>query len=72
MLIGYGRVSTRDQNPQLQEDAIRAAGCERLFIDRASGARHDRPELAKAIEYAREGDTIVVWKVDRLARYSIT
>jgi DNA invertase Pin-like site-specific DNA recombinase len=68
MLIGYARVSTRDQDTALQEDALRAAGCERLFIEKASGAKEDRPELAKMLEMAREGDTIVVWRLDRLAR----
>lgn len=68
MLIGYARVSTRDQTPALQIDALQAAGCERLFEETASGAQRDRPQLAAALDYLREGDTLVVWKLDRLAR----
>lgn len=68
MLIGYARVSTQDQNPGLQIDALKAAGCERVFEEKASGAQRERPQLMAALEYARAGDTIVVWKLDRLAR----
>ena len=68
MLIGYARVSTQDQTPALQVDALNKAGCERIFEEKASGAQRDRPELKAAIEYARTGDTLVVWKLDRLAR----
>ena len=70
MLIGYARVSTQDQTPALQLDALKAAGCERIFVEKASGAQRDRPELKPALDYAREdaGDIIVVWKLDRLAR----
>ena len=68
MLIGYARVSTNDQNPALQIDALKAAGCERLFVEKASGAQRDRPELAAALAFARRGDQVVVWKLDRLAR----
>lgn len=68
MLVGYARVSTLDQNPALQIDALKAAGCEKLFVEKASGASRDRPELKAAIDYVREGDTLVVWKLDRLAR----
>lgn len=68
MLIGYARVSTSDQNTGLQLDALKSAGCERIFEEKASGAQRDRPELKAALEYARDGDTIVVWKLDRLAR----
>lgn len=68
MLIGYARVSTQDQDPALQLDALMAEGCERVFEEKASGAQRDRPELKNAIEYIREGDTLVVWKLDRLAR----
>lgn len=68
MLVGYARVSTADQNPDLQLDALKAAGCEKVFVEKASGAQRDRPELTAAIAYARKGDTLVVWKLDRLAR----
>src|ERR687891_549404 len=68
VLIGYARVSTQDQNPQLQLDALQGSGCERGFVEKASGAQQDRPQLQTALEYARPGDTLVVWKLDRLAR----
>jgi DNA invertase Pin-like site-specific DNA recombinase len=68
VLVGYARVSTADQNPELQLDALKAAGCERVFVEKASGAQRDRPELIAALAYARTGDAIVVWKLDRLAR----
>jgi DNA invertase Pin-like site-specific DNA recombinase len=68
MLVGYGRVSTTDQNPALQEDALRFAGCEKLFIEKVSSGKKDRPQLAAALDYVREGDTLVVWRLDRLAR----
>jgi DNA invertase Pin-like site-specific DNA recombinase len=68
MLIGYARVSTQDQNPELQLDALKESGCERVFTERASGAQRDRPELQAALAYMRSGDTLVVWKLDRLAR----
>jgi DNA invertase Pin-like site-specific DNA recombinase len=68
MLIGYLRVSTDDQNLDLQRDALRAAGCERLCEDKKSGAKAERPGLAKALELARAGDTLVVWRLDRLGR----
>ena len=68
MLIGYARVSTQDQDPELQVDALKKAGCEKIFVEKASGAKRDRPELQAAIDYARDQDTIVVWKLDRLAR----
>jgi DNA invertase Pin-like site-specific DNA recombinase len=66
--VGYARVSTLDQDPSLQIDALNAAGCRKVFVDYASGAKADRPELANALDYAREGDTLVVWKLDRLGR----
>lgn len=68
MLVGYARVSTQDQKPELQLDALRHAGCERIFEEKASGAQRERPELKAALDYVREGDTLVVWKLDRLAR----
>ena len=68
MRIGYARVSTTDQNPDLQEDALQKAGCEKIFRDVASGAVDSRKGLAEALEYARDGDTLVVWKLDRLGR----
>jgi len=67
-LVGYARVSTRDQTTALQLDALRAASCDRVFEETASGASRDRPELAAALDYVRAGDTLVVWKLDRLAR----
>jgi DNA invertase Pin-like site-specific DNA recombinase len=68
MLIGYARVSTVDQNLALQRAALTEAGCEKIFTEEISGAVADRPQLADAISYAGSGDTIVVWKLDRLAR----
>lgn len=67
-IIGYARVSTTDQTPDLQIDALRAAGAQRIFIETASGAKADRAELAAALDYIRPGDTLAVWKLDRLAR----
>lgn len=68
MKIGIVRVSTDEQNPALQLDALRAAGCERIFEDRASGASADRPGLAEALAFARPGDVLVCWRLDRLGR----
>jgi DNA invertase Pin-like site-specific DNA recombinase len=67
-LIGYARVSTSEQNPALQLDALHDAGCARVFTDQASGAIAERPELARALDHLRPGDTLVVWKLDRLGR----
>jgi DNA invertase Pin-like site-specific DNA recombinase len=67
-LLGYARVSTADQAPELQLDELSAAGCVRIWTDHATGTRADRPELAKVLEYMRAGDTLVVWRFDRLAR----
>lgn len=68
MFVGYARVSTQDQSPDLQRDALLEAGCEKIFEEKASGAQRDRPQLKAALDYMREGDTLVVWKLDRLAR----
>lgn len=68
MLIGYARVSTQDQNLNLQLDGLDKAGCERVFSDTASGAKTARPGLDQALAFARPGDTLVVWKLDRLGR----
>jgi DNA invertase Pin-like site-specific DNA recombinase len=68
MLVGYARVSTRDQNYELQLDALEAAGCTKIFEEKLSGVQRDRPELKAALAYVRPGDALVVWKLDRLAR----
>ena len=68
MLIGYARVSTQDQNLALQSEALIKAGCQRVFDDKISGSQSERPGLAKMLEMLREGDTLVVWKLDRLGR----
>jgi len=68
MELGYARVSTGDQDNAAQVDALRKAGCSRIFEEKASGANRDRPELNKLLEQLREGDVLVVWKLDRLAR----
>src|SRR4051794_4243348 len=68
MLLGYARVSDASQNHDLQMDALRAAGCGRIFVETASGARPDRSELAKVLETARAGDTIACWRLDRIGR----
>jgi DNA invertase Pin-like site-specific DNA recombinase len=68
MLIGYARVSTTDQTLDLQKDALEKAGCSRIFTDTASGAKAERIGLDEALNYVRPGDTIVVWRLDRLGR----
>ncbi|MBX5317016.1 recombinase family protein [Staphylococcus caprae] len=68
MKIGYARVSTGLQNLNLQEDRLNQYGCEKIFSDHISGSKSKRPGLDKAIEFARSGDTIVVWRLDRLGR----
>jgi len=67
-LIGYARVSTQDQTLNLQKDALENIGCSKIFTDTASGAATERKGLAEALEYVREGDSLVVWKLDRLGR----
>src|SRR5216683_3050306 len=68
MLIGYARVSTQDQTLNLQKDALEKIGCSHIFTDTMSGTTTERPGLAKALEYVRAGDSLVVWKLDRLGR----
>ncbi|MHA6762062.1 recombinase family protein [Streptacidiphilus sp. PAMC 29251] len=68
MRIGYARVSTRDQHPEAQEDALLAAGCDQVFVDKITGKLASRPELDKALMVARDGDQFVVTKLDRLGR----
>jgi DNA invertase Pin-like site-specific DNA recombinase len=68
MLVGYARVSTDEQNLDLQLDALKLAGCEQLFTDKITGTAKTKEGLAEAIKYLREGDTLVVWKLDRLGR----
>src|SRR5215468_450147 len=68
MLIGYARVSTTDQTLNLQKDALEKIGCSKIFTDTASGAKAERQGLQEALDYVREGDTLVVWRLDRLGR----
>ena len=68
MLVGYARASTQDRRPALQLDALKKVGREKIFREKASSAQRDRPQLAAAIDYMREGDTLVVRKLNRLAR----
>lgn len=71
MKIGYARVSTDDQNLDLQRDALKAAGCERIIEEKESGSKDDRPELARALDMLRAGDEFVVYKLDRMARSTL-
>src|SRR3954471_1610745 len=68
MLVGYARISTTDQTLNLQRDALTKEGCSKIFTDTASGAKSEREGLIEAISYVRAGDTLVVWKLDRLGR----
>jgi DNA invertase Pin-like site-specific DNA recombinase len=68
MLIGYARVSTHEQTLNLQQDALHKAGCNKIFTDTASGAKTERIGLDEALNYVRKGDTLVVWRLDRLGR----
>jgi len=68
MNLGYARVSTDDQATAAQLEALRAAGCGRVFVERASGGRWDRPELHRMLDQLRQGDVVIVWKLDRLSR----
>jgi DNA invertase Pin-like site-specific DNA recombinase len=68
MVFGYGRVSTRDQNLDLQQDALKAAGCDELFMEKITGTKKNRPELNRLRAILRPGDTVIVWKLDRWGR----
>ncbi|EDF5515920.1 recombinase family protein [Salmonella enterica] len=68
MLVGYARVSTDDQNLNLQRDALQLAGCEKIFEDQISGAKAERPGLHAVLQFVRPGDTLVIWRLDRLSR----
>lgn len=68
MLFGYGRVSTKDQNLDLQVDALKAAGCDKIFVEKITGTKKNRPELEKLFAQLRAGDVVVVWKLSRWGR----
>lgn len=68
MLIGYARVSSKDQNLNLQTDELQKAGCSKIFLDKISGMKKSRPGLDNALSYLRKDDTLVIWKLDRLGR----
>jgi len=68
MIVGYARVSTQDQNPEFQVDALKKAGCEQIFQEKVSGKLRERPELSQCLRMLRKRDTLIVWKLDRLAR----
>ena len=68
MIIGYARVSTNDQNPELQVDALKKSGAEQIFQEKFTGTQRERPELSQCLRMLRQGDVLVVWKLDRLAR----
>jgi DNA invertase Pin-like site-specific DNA recombinase len=67
-LIGYARVSTTDQKAELQVDALKVAGCDRVFTDKASGSMANRPQLDRMLDHLRPGDVVIVWRLDRLGR----
>ncbi|WP_426938589.1 recombinase family protein [Pseudarthrobacter sp. S3] len=67
-VVGYGRISTGSQDASLQEDALNKYGCEKIYIDTISGAKADRPQLQIMLDHLRSGDTVVVWKIDRMGR----
>ena len=71
MRVGYARVSTQDQNPDLQLDALNAAGCEEIFHEKMSGRIRARPELDACLRALRKGDTLVVWRLDRLGAWAV-
>src|SRR6202047_4188223 len=68
MLLGYARVSTNEQDTAAQVSAVKSAGCEKIFREKASGGRWDRPELQRLLDQLRKGDILVVWRLDRLSR----
>jgi len=68
MLVGYARVSTHEQNLDMQHDALQKAGCEKIFVDKVSSVAASRPGIDEALSYLREGDTLIVWRLDRLGR----
>ena len=68
MLLGYARLSTNEQDTVAQVSALKSAGCEKIFRDKASGGRWDRPELTRLLDQLRKGDVLVVWRLDRLSR----
>lgn len=70
MRIGYARVSSDDQNLDLQRDTLKKSGCERIYEEKASGANDQRPELLRLLENIRAGDTLVVWRLDRVGQSS--
>jgi len=67
-IVGYARVSTADQNPEMQLDALSAAGCLKVYTDTATGTKVDRPQWIRCLDDLRPGDTLVIWKIDRLGR----
>lgn len=71
MEVGYARVSTQEQNLDLQLDALSKAGVKKIFTDKVSGAKAQKPQLEELLKYARKGDTIVVWRLDRLGRTTV-